>query len=90
MLYVTPKFFYTNEGTLKIRYRVPKSASVLIKIKSASQKKTLIDNPTHEAGVFEVEWNGKDENGNYFRNDLNVIFKCGAATYQEKVYAGLR
>jgi len=90
MLYVTPKFFYTNEGTLKIRYRVPKSTSVLIKIKSASQKKTLIDNPTHEAGVFEVEWNGKDENGNYFRSDLNVIFKCGAATYQEKVYAGLR
>jgi len=90
MLYVTPKFFYTNEGTLKIRYRVPKSAPVLITIKSASQKKTLIDNPSHEAGVFEVEWNGKDDAGNYFKSDFQVIFKCGNGTYREKVYAGVR
>ncbi|MCD6413144.1 MAG: response regulator [Elusimicrobia bacterium] len=85
---VSPKFFRPGSEMLLVRYRVKKYGPVKITVSSGRQHATIIDNPSHEAGTFTVQWNGKADDGSFIKNNFYIKMIAAGREYRGKIYVG--
>jgi len=85
---VSHKIFRPGDDTLIIKYRVKEVSPVVITATTARQSAEILNNKEHGAGVFEIPWNGKTDDGTLIKNNFRVNIKIGDKSLTEKIYTG--
>ncbi|PIY17842.1 MAG: hypothetical protein COZ15_01805, partial [Elusimicrobia bacterium CG_4_10_14_3_um_filter_49_12_50_7] len=71
------------DDTLIIKYRVKEVSPVVITATTARQSAEILNNKEHGAGVFEIPWNGKTDDGTLIKNNFRVNIKIGDKSLTE-------
>jgi len=88
VLSVSPQIFRPGKDILTIKYRVKEISPVVISASSSRQHAEILNNKEHNKGVFEIEWNGKTDDGSFIRNNFRLNLSVGGKTLTEKIYTG--
>jgi len=85
---VSPPIFRPGKETLTIKYRVKEISPVVITASSSRQHAEILNNKEHNKGAFEIEWNGKTDDGSFIKNNFRIRLNVGGKTLTEKIYTG--
>ncbi len=88
VLSVTPQIFRPGKDTLTIKYRVKEISPVIITASTSRQRAEILNNKEHNKGVFEIQWNGKTDDGSLIKNNFRLSLNVGGKTITEKIYTG--